>query len=406
MGRVAHAAWSLVVRGRAQLPRRADLLLERAKWALRRGGAGAVPPPGPEAFPAANASRPAVLLAPANFAGQAHAWAGALTAVEVAEGRNWAYVANPVFAFPASYVVPISVYAQPRAFFAELYGRVVDGFDAVVLESGRPLFGRLFGFAPERELAALREAGLAVALMWHGSDIRLPSWHVAGHTASPYALPQLRRRARELEATARRNRAALLGLGLPSLVSTPDLLELVPGAAWCPSVVALPDAAGLGGVLQRAVPRVVHVPSNPLLKGTDLIEPVLRRLASAGLIEYVRAEGLVAAQVLELYRTADIVLDQFRLGIYGVAACEAMAAGRVVVSDVDASVRATVLQETGLELPVVQATAAELETVLGQVLAERDHFRALAAQGRAFVEAIHAGPRSAAALAAALGLPR
>jgi hypothetical protein len=345
-----------------------------------------------------------VLIAPANFAGQGRAWAGAIAAAGLGAGVNWAFSANPAFAYEADYSLPITVNSAPKPFQAAQFERVGDCFEGVVLESGRPLFGRLFGHSPSREALALVARGLAVAVLWHGSDIRLPSHHRAGHRLSPYALPQLRAQAAAWESTARRNRRALAGLGLPQLVSTPDLLDQVEGAAWCP-VVALPAAGPPPPPpLRRPVPKVVHVPSNPLLKGTDLIDPRLRRLAQRGVIEYVRAEGLPSAEVARLYRQADIVADQFRMGIYGVAAVEAMALGRLVVSDVDPAVAATVQDRAGLALPILKVAAKDLEAALEAIAADPEPARRLAQAGPAFAQAVHSGPRSAAAIIGALGL--
>jgi glycosyltransferase involved in cell wall biosynthesis len=143
------------------------------------------------------------------------------------------------------------------------------------------------------------------------------------------------------------------------------------------------------------VPKVVHAPSQPLLKGTDLIDPVLARLADAGRIEYIRAEGVAAAEVRRLYAAADIVADQFRMGIYGVAAVEAMAAGRLVVSDVDPATQRAVAEGTGLDLPIMKVAAANLEEALERIIADPAPARALAAQGPAFAGAVHSGGRSA-----------
>ena len=66
-------------------------------------------------------------------------------------------------------------------------------------------------------------------------------------------------------------------------------------------------------------------PSNSALKGDPSIDAQLRGLEREGLIEYRRVEGIPYSNMPQLYRTADIVLDQFRLGDYGVSACEAMA---------------------------------------------------------------------------------
>jgi hypothetical protein len=389
-----------LARRRDRLPPAADRALERLKWSARR------PPAGLELAPRVNGPAPRLLIGPTNFAGQGRAWARAWGDRGPGTGANWAFSADPKFGYEADYSQPISVNAAPRAFQARQFERVVSQFEAVVIESGRPLFGRLFGYSALAEAEALAAAGLAVAALWHGSDIRLPSQHAAAHALSPYALPALRARAAELEATARRHRRAFGQGRWPQLVSTPDLLDQVAGAAWCPVVVA-PEILAAGRearpVLTGGPPRVVHVPSNPLLKGTELIEAPLRRLAEAGRVEYIRAENLPAAEVRRLYARADVVVDQFRLGIYGVAAAEALALGRLVVSDVDQSVRRAVAAGTGLALPIEQAAAADLEARLEAIIADPAPFRELAAAGPAFARAVHSGESSAAALAAALG---
>jgi glycosyltransferase involved in cell wall biosynthesis len=99
-----------------------------------------------------------------------------------------------------------------------------------------------------------------------------------------------------------------------------------------------------------------------------------------------------------IYRDADVVLDQFRLGSYGVAACEAMAAGRVVVGNVTDAVRRRVRETTGSDLPVVQAEPDEIADVVLRLIDERDWGRARAAEGVAFVERVHSGPLAAEAL--------
>lgn len=396
-------AWSQVTRSRHRLPPSLDGLVERLKWSFARAPANL------RLAPAAAGPEPRVLIAPTNFAGQGHAWAAALTRQGPGGAVNWAFLAGPGFGFKADYIQPISVNSASGRFQSAQFARVADHCQAVVIESGWPLFGRLFGYSAAREALALETVGLAVAALWHGSDIRLPSEHRAAHPLSPYALPELRSRAAELESTALRHRRSMLHLGLPQLVSTPDLLDQVKDAAWCP-VVVNPDvfaagrAEGAAPILAGGRPKVVHIPSDPLVKGTDLVDPVLRRLADAGRIEYIRAEGLTAAEVLALYARADVVADQFRMGIYGVAAAEAMALGRLVVSDVDQSVRASVAERTGLVLPIEQTPAQDLAERLEQMIRDPVPFRALAARGPAFAAAVHSGARSAAALTAALGL--
>ena len=92
------------------------------------------------------------------------------------------------------------------------------------------------------------------------------------------------------------------------------------------------------------------------------------------------------------------------LGIYGVAACEAMASGRLVVSHVSAYVRDTVEAATGRRLPIVESTAADLEATLRAVVADPGAYREEAARGPGFVREVHDGRMSSLVLASFLNV--
>ena len=99
-----------------------------------------------------------------------------------------------------------------------------------------------------------------------------------------------------------------------------------------------------------------------------------------------------------IYGSSDIVLDQFRLGDYGVAACEAMAAGRLVVSHVSGQVRNAVEKDSGVTLPIVEANIDSLEHVLLHIVANRQHYRDVAEAGPSFVTRVHDGHMARAVL--------
>ncbi|MEK8228013.1 hypothetical protein NKG05_20860 [Oerskovia sp. M15] len=114
----------------------------------------------------------------------------------------------------------------------------------------------------------------------------------------------------------------------------------------------------------------MHVPSHSTIKGTQLVRPALDRLVAEGVVEYREISGVPSEHMPEIYAGADVVLDQFRLGSYGVAACEAMAAGRVVLGHVLPQVRDVVRSSTGLDLPVVETTADTIDAVLRELEAD------------------------------------
>ncbi|REJ07585.1 hypothetical protein DY023_02790 [Microbacterium bovistercoris] len=345
-----------------------------------------------------------LLIGPVNSAGQAHAWAQAASRIPETAAMNVMFRADEdLFSFPADQSVS-TAYAITNVRWQRAQRRaVVRRFSHVLIESGRRLFGP--GIGVREDIGDLALHDVHVGLLWHGSDIRLPSVHARMDPDSPFLSGTYPDQA-QLERIAARNHELIAATGLPNFVSTPDLLAFVPHASWLPVVVdhrRWSSAAG-GAVLERERPVVVHAPSRAGLKGTALIAGLLRRMDAEGVIDYREVVGIPAVEMPRVYGDADIVLDQFSLGIYGVAACEAMAGGRVVVSHVSDQVRATVGAVTGHELPVVEARAADLERVLRAILDDREQARAVAARGPAFVADVHDGRRARDVLAPFLGV--
>ena len=160
----------------------------------------------------------------------------------------------------------------------------------------------------------------------------------------------------------------------------------------------------LGAIVEDYVDTREPVGSKSLLERHDLgvsaatVRNDMSVLEDEGLIEYRRVEGVPVDEMPGVYGTADIVVDQFGAADYGVAACEAMAAGRVVVSHIAQNVRDHVRRETSLDLPIVQADPETLRDVIVRLVEDRVEGRAAAAAGPAFVEAAHDGRLSAEVL--------
>jgi len=339
----------------------------------------------------------ALVIAPTNYAGQGFRWASSvrerlgIPAVSIA-------VAMPGdFAHEVDIRVPQGVYAASRGWSLALRDTVADRASHVLVEAGRRPFGSVLAESLDDQVRWMLDRGLTVGYLAHGSDLRLPSRHVSRLPDSPF-LHGLAPERERWERTVRQNLALIERHELPTLVSTPDLLLDAPGAEWLPVVVDPEPWRTDEPVLERRVPLVVHAPSRGVVKGSELVDAALASLIGEGLIEYRRITGVPHREMPALYREADIVLDQFRIGDYGVAACEALAGGRLVISSVSRESRDAVRSTSGLELPIVEASAAELDRVLRQVLADRERYRAMAAAGPEFVSALHDGRPSVAVL--------
>ncbi|GAA1970847.1 hypothetical protein [Catenulispora subtropica] len=339
---------------------------------------------------------PSLLIGSNNNAGMGYAWARAVDTHAGIRARN---IQKKSYAFGYG----SDIKAEDKDWVDPLWGlgRVADTLDTVthvLSESGLAFFGRLNGGLLADDLPELRRAGIRAGLLFHGSDIRSPDRHVELYKFSPFRAPATDA-DRELTETLRRKTAEMAewvaDFDGPVFVSTPDLIDDVPQATWLPVVVDLGQwTEGARPPLEREVPVVVHAPSRPFMKGSDLIEPTLRDLEARGLIEYRRLEHIPQAELVGVVQDADIVLDHFVIGNYGVMTCQAMAAGRVSIANIDARVRGRV----PVEIPTIQADPDTLGEVIEGVLADRDAARAVAATGRAFVQEFHDGRKSAQAL--------
>jgi len=305
--------------------------------------------------------------------------------------------------FDADYAVPEHVFWNSHDWAARQKRAVRAGFTHVLVEAERALFGSAFSGYLHREVEWLRAGGLSVAAVSHGTDLRLPSRHALLDEWSPFRDAPNEWLA-GLESRARHNHGILDRLGLPVFVSTPELLLDRTDATWLPLVVDPDRWAADTPILEREVPRVLHAPTNPRVKGTRHIEPVLEGLEAEGLIEYVRVTGVPSQQMPQLYRDADIVLEQFALGMYSVTSVEAMAAGRLVFAHLHDQVRDHVQERTGWDVPVQSVTPDQLDARLRDVLRRRDEYRAIAASGPIFVREVHDGRLAARALAPFLGV--
>ncbi|NLF06109.1 MAG: hypothetical protein GX593_14075, partial [Actinomycetales bacterium] len=200
--------------------------------------------------PAVPAAPVRLYIAPANFAGQGFAWARAAERLPDVGAVSMAFVKPGGFAFDVDDPVPEAIYAGSRRWQARRRA-LLPQFSHVIVEAGRPLLGHLMGADPFAEARWLRERGVGVAMLCHGSDIRLPSRHLGLEPFSPFTKDW--ELTEVLEPQAARLAEGLASFDGPVFVSTPDLLLDLPGATWLPVVVDPDRWAGVASadVLER-----------------------------------------------------------------------------------------------------------------------------------------------------------
>lgn len=339
-----------------------------------------------------------LLIAPANYAGQGYLWARAASGGTSLQARNLEIVRPGGFEFAADFTVSEHIATLSRR-WSRAQAAAVLGFTHVLIEAGRPILGRTCEGDVRAEADLLRAHGIVVGFVSHGSDLRRPSLHRDGRW-SPFRddewelLPVL-----EQQTAAH---AEVLRAEEHVFVVTPELLRDVPHATWFPNVVDVDAWRADRPIFPGSRPRVLHLPTSTIMKGSDLIDPVCHALDEEGTIEYVRPARVAPDRMRSVIMDADIVLEQFRLGIYSTTALEAMAAGRLVIGNVTEAVREHVRTTTGYDVPILQADPTTLADVLTSVARDPAGYTELAAAGPPFVRAVHDGRHSVQAISAFL----
>jgi glycosyltransferase involved in cell wall biosynthesis len=142
-------------------------------------------------------------------------------------------------------------------------------------------------------------------------------------------------------------------------------------------------------------PTIVHAPSDPSIKGTPLILEALEALRKEWDFELVLVQNMPHEQALEIYRTADIVIDQVLSGWYGGFAVEAMAMGKPVMCYLRHEDFECVPDEMLADLPIVDVRPDHLAEDIATVLDRRSEWGEWSDRSRCFADKWH-NPRTIA----------
>jgi len=332
-------------------------------------------------------------IGPLNTANQATAWSrsvGATKAFSVGTGGAFArQLRRSTLVVPADISVPHYRLSPPtlRAFTVRQLQKRLDIF---LNESNIPVGQdpRTKSFVDQ--LPNWHAHGIRTGIVFHGSDIRDPRRSM---DASPFSYfhssPADWRNG--VEGRVRHNKEQVRESGLPIFVTTPDLLEHVEDAELLPLTININDWSGPRRPFsKKRLRRVLHQPSqrSPDVKGSRFIEPVLREMHEKGQIEYLNREVVSPSMMRSLILSADIVVDQLQTGAYGVTAVEALAAGKIVVANVE-----SVLKQYGRkEIPIIHATPItfyeQMRELIGRSCEDLDE---IAKRSREYAETWHDG---------------
>lgn len=266
----------------------------------------------------------------------------------------------------------------------------------------RHLFNLVAGFTELEDIKWAHSAGKVVAVTFMGDDIRSGKFcrdqfpdHPAHDTRLTYYSEQSDRLRQE-----RLRKFLSVADVLFSL--NPDLMHMLPSnTVFLPYAhIDVPNIEPCSYALGSSTPiRIVHAPTNRIVKGTDAVIGAIQQLQSEGVAcELELIEGRSQQDAMKAYACADIVVDQLRIGWYGGLAVEAMALGRAVVSFLREADLRFVPSSMQDGIPIVCADMASITDVLRELcLGGRENLYYRGLKCREFALKWHT-PRSVAAI--------
>ena len=261
-------------------------------------------------------------------------------------------------------------------------------------------FDGLDAIAPLRfaDLKIARQLGRKVFMTLQGCDVRLAGRSDLHHDITPCRDGNCSQFAHCRDVVDRRRRELIDNI-LPRcdrvFVLNPEFCHYLPSATFLPYAnvdvhAVTPVALRLDGPI-----RIVHAPSDPTIKGTAIIQAAIDKLRDRYPIEFTLVQGLPHREAWEIYRQADLVIDQVLLGWYGGLAVEAMALGKPVMCYVRESELDVIPPAMRDELPIWNVTPTTIADRLEEFIARRAQWGLWSQRSRQYVLRWH-DPRTIA----------
>jgi glycosyltransferase involved in cell wall biosynthesis len=138
--------------------------------------------------------------------------------------------------------------------------------------------------------------------------------------------------------------------------------------------------------VNKLKPTIVHTPSATGAKGTKYVIEAISNLEKKGLLfSYVEIHNKARQEALTAILSADIFIDQFIAGSYGLATCEAMAMGKPVFC----YLMPPVAEKLPKDCPIVNTSIDTLEATLEVYITNPQLRYDTGVLSRAFAEKYH-----------------
>jgi len=137
--------------------------------------------------------------------------------------------------------------------------------------------------------------------------------------------------------------------------------------------------------------RIVHAPTNRMVKGSEALIDTINELKKTHPVELVLVENVSYQDALKMYQSADIIVDQMRIGWYGGLALEAMKMGIPVACYINDSDLQFIpeMMKVALKESIININKDNLMERLIELIQNRDLLNTISDNGFDYVQEFH-----------------
>lgn len=243
----------------------------------------------------------------------------------------------------------------------------------------------------KRDIQMIREAGRGVIMHHRGNDVRS---HKRAKAWNGYKNPYVNTDSSFPEEEIEQNLKYFAKHVSAAIVQDYELYHYVADyyAAEGKKVYVLPRLFIPSSVTPPSPksqksdpPLIVHAPTHREFKGTKFIINAVEKLAKEVPLRFKLVEGMSHDEAMELYKEADIVIDQVLCGAYGNLSVEAMALGKAVVCYIRPDLKDTL----PADLPILSCNPDTLYDGLKELVLQPELRVQRGQQGIAYVKKHH-----------------
>lgn len=231
------------------------------------------------------------------------------------------------------------------------------------------------------DIPILKEGGKKLVMQHWGTDVRLYSEAVK---RNPYVRVKNRN-----EDQIKRNLQRLSEQISHCIVSDFELYDWVKDyydqVSVIPAMVDLSRYIPLKQKHENGKPLIVHAPTSPAIKGTAYILKAVEALQERYDFDFVAVQGKSHEEAMDIFKKADLIIDQLHIGSYGLFAVETMAMAKPVICWISDDMK----ERYPNDLPIIVANPDTIKDRIEHALKNLDMLPEKGLQGRRYVEQHH-----------------